>query len=93
LLIFIEFMSKWLTYCQIRANIGFDWLHCEINQTHLIPPILTYVRLHAMRFKVDYPPSLKLAVRLHSVACILTPLTSRRLRDFEICLASTPRVG
>jgi len=29
-----------LTLCQIRATIVDDWLHCEINQTHLIPPIL-----------------------------------------------------
>lgn len=36
-----------------------DWLIRKDNQTHLIPPILTYVRLHAMCFKVEYPPSLK----------------------------------
>jgi len=65
-----------LTLSQIRANIGFDWLHCEINQTHLIPPILTYVRLHAMYFEVEYPPF----SRLYSIACILTPLTGEHLR-------------
>lgn len=44
---------KVLTFRQISATIQSDWLHCEINQTHLIPPILTYVRLHAMRFEVN----------------------------------------
>lgn len=44
---------------------------CEFNQTHLIPPILTYVRLHTRRFVVFYPPLRAIKSRV----CILIPLT------------------
>jgi hypothetical protein len=57
LLIFMSNVSKSIDVmsnsCYYRTRLV---EFCEFNQTYLIPPILTYVRLCAMRYKVFYPP-------------------------------------
>ena len=67
-----------MTLCQTRANMVYVQSFLCNDLTHLIPPILTYVRVCAKRSdKVYYPPLFRLLLLRQTVCEHTNPFNQR----------------